>query len=234
MCYSLGVENIPRLLQRSNQHFTYSYEQPPEYQFCQDSVLFPIFVASYLRDQEINPGYRVLDVCSGCGVIGFELTHHEKRISTVDFFEIQTVFYKAFIKNLEITNKDPQLFRFLNESFSRLNENCFSETYDLIVGNPPYFFATDGLNSQTNRSVQDRCRFFLDASLRELILGTANALKRSGQAFLLVKSGIEHGRNSLREIRIWLGAAAGQLNVHFECRIAAEIRGTLVLQISKN
>lgn len=206
--------------------FTYEYSQPAEYHFCQDSVLFPKFIAQYLRAYPVTEEFRVLDVCAGCGVIGFELAHYDPRLKKIDFLELQEPFREHFNANLQITEKSPEDFRFIQANFSELKKPEFANRYDLIVGNPPYFFPGEGRLSPSD--FQNRCRFFLDGDLRTLLEGVLNGLKpNTGVAFLLVKSGEKHGRRSLRDLTLWL---AGRGTV----QIATEIRGTSVLKISKS
>lgn len=205
--------------------FTYEYSQPTEYHFCQDSVVFPKFVAHYLKDRPVTDDYRVLDVCAGCGVIGFELAHHDRRLKKVDFLEIQEAFRSHFAANLEITGQSPAHFRFIHGNYADLKNEQFANQYDLIVGNPPYFFLGEGLLSPSE--FQNRCRFFIDSDLRTLFEGVLNALKpATGTAFLLVKSGEKHGRRSLRDLTLWL---AGRGTVEK----ATEIRGTTVIKVTK-
>lgn len=206
--------------------FTYEYSQPAEYHFCQDSVLFPKFVAQYLKSHPVTDEFRVLDICAGCGVIGFELAHYEPRLKKIDFLELQEEFRKHFDANLQITRKSPEDFRFIQANFSELKKPEFANQYDLIVGNPPYFFPGEGRLSPS--AFQNRCRFFLEGDLKTLIEGVVNALKPdTGVAFLLAKSGEKHGRRSLRDLVLWL---AGRGSVE----VATEIRGTSVLRLSKS
>lgn len=216
--------------------FTYDYAQPDAYHFCQDSVIFPKHVAEALVHREVSPEFRVLDVCSGCGVIGFELAHHDSRLTQVDFMEIQDEFRPAFEQNLTITKRQHSTFRFLNESFENLTQPAKSGIYDLIVGNPPFFLLGEGWLSPS--LTQNRCRFFIDGSLRQLIVGVANALKVGGEAFLLVKSGQKHGRDTDRDMRLWLAGAQFQDTSNGgAARILAEwigdVRGTPVLNLRK-
>jgi tRNA1Val (adenine37-N6)-methyltransferase len=208
-----------------NRTFTYSYEQPAEYRFCQDSIIFPWWVAEQLKQRlDVGPNFRVLDVCAGCGVIGLELAHYEPRLSAIDFLEVQGEFRDSFMKNLQITGRSD--FRFLQMNYRSLLETQSAETYDLIIGNPPYFLPTEGLQSPS--VINNRCRFFIDSDLATLVLATFHALKPGGIAYLLVKSGQEHGRIALNDITLLLaGQAAATVSV------AVEIRNTQVICLIK-
>lgn len=208
-----------------NHQFTYEYSQPDEYRFCQDSVIFPMLVRELLIDVQIGPDYRALDICAGCGVIGFELAHYESRLVHVDFMDVQEIFRPHFEANLKIAGRDRRFFHWLPESFTSLSENRFTGAYDLIVGNPPYFAQGEGRLSKSD--VQNSCRFFLNGDLRALVDGVVNALKPgTGRAYLLVKSGAHHGRRASRDLSLWLAGRA-------VANVIADVRGTDVVEIQR-
>ena len=209
-----------RIESAENHLFTAQYSQPEEYHYCQDSVIFPMFLAAELARVEIGPSFRALDVCAGCGVVGLELAHYEKRIEQFDFMEIQPVFREHFEEN----RGDRPGFRFWEANYDLLLSPELNGTYDLIVGNPPYFIEGEGLLPAS--SVKSRCRFFLDSDAERLLRGCANALRAGGSAYLLMKSGRRHGRDSFSE-------AAAELGDGFDLSIVAEIRGTSVLRIRR-
>lgn len=215
---------IPRFDEAAGHSFTYKYTQPDEYRFCQDSVIFPMFVAEQLKSREIGPEFRALDIGSGCGVIGLELAHYVPTIQLFDFLEIQEHFKPYFEENLKTVGRNEDQFRFINGNYRDLcNENSRA-TYDLIVSNPPYFLPGEGKLSPSE--LRNRCRFFLDSDLETLMLAIANSLKPNGTAYVLTKTGKLHGRNALREIRLHLiGRGAVEL--------VADIRGTGVLKITR-
>lgn len=204
--------------------FTYEYRQPADYHFCQDSVLFPKFVAQELNGLEIGPEFRALDVCAGCGVIGLELAFHEPRLGQIDFLELQREeFEEAFLHNRALAGRGPE-YRFWPANYQVLTLPEHHGMYDLIVANPPYFFRGDGRLAPSQ--FQNRCRFFLDSDLETLLKGVANALKNSGQAFLLMKSGEVHGRDTLRQARLTLAGVAS-------VEVVATIRATLVIRLKR-
>ncbi len=216
-----GILKPVKIHEAVNHQFTYEYSQPADYHFCQDSIIFPQFVAENVKDK-IDAESKVLDLCAGCGVIGFELQHHLPVLRRMDFLEIQAEFKSHFERNRTLTGRSE--FRFLEMNYANLLKSEFANTYDLIVCNPPYFFAGDGRPSPSE--IKNRARFFLDESFENLILGVENALKPGGTAYLLVKSGSRHGRDSWLEIKSLLGSQA-------QGDLLADIRGTGVIRISK-
>ena len=155
------------------------------------------------------------------GVVGLELAHYEPRIEQMDFLELQTAFKTTCEANIQ-NRKD---FRFLNKSYATLKEVDQANTYDLIIGNPPYFLPGEGKLSTS--ATQNQCRFFLNEGPRELIDAILSALKPGAHAYLLMKSGALHGRQAERDLRIWVAGRA-QIN------IPVTIRGTAVIHLRRN
>jgi tRNA1(Val) A37 N6-methylase TrmN6 len=94
----------------------------------------------------------------------------------------------------------------------------------LIIANPPYFFERE--SSLSGVDLNDRARFFLDADLMTLLRGIRNALSVGGRAYVLMKSGKEHGRDAFTSARIEL----------FDCSFErlADIRGTDLVRITRD
>jgi tRNA1(Val) A37 N6-methylase TrmN6 len=196
---------------------SFEYSQPDAYHFCQDSILAPREIARDLRDADVE---RALDVCAGCGVMGFELMHALGRSLPFDFLDVQDDFEPHFRRNLEITGFKGT---WISANYSVLSSPEWSERYDLIVANPPYFFEQEG--SLSASPLNNRARFFLDADLKTLLRGVRNTLRPKGRAYLLMKSGKQHGRDAFTSARIEL----------FDCHLErlADIRGTDLVRITK-
>ncbi len=218
------TQNFPRIDDSPDRKFTYRYAQPEAYHFCQDSILFPLFVATRVRSAGASPA-SALDLCAGCGVIGFELAHHLSSVATCDFVEIQDVFRPYFERNLEITGRSANDFRFLQTNYVTLLTPEYADRYDVIVANPPYFFPNEGKLSPSE--VKNRCRFFLDSDLQTLLRVILHALKLKGEAYLLAKPGEKHGRDSIGEISSFVAELGAT------CEIVADIRGTYALLLTK-
>jgi tRNA1Val (adenine37-N6)-methyltransferase len=140
-------------------------------------------------------------------------------VSNFDFMDVQDEFAAHFQRNIESTRLRGN---WMSANYSVLETAEWSERYDLIVSNPPYFLETE--SSLSPSPLNNRARFFLDADLRTLLRGVRNALTPRGRAYILMKSGKEHGRDAFTSARIEL----------FDCRVEhlADIRGTDLVKIT--
>ncbi len=207
-----------------NTLYSYNYHQPEDYRFSLDSVFLAQKVAGVLMSHENPSNLRVLDLCSGCGVIGLELNFHLKSINKIDFLEVQEVYRPYFEKNVEQAQSKDSEFNFLNMNYAELLNSEHQEKYDVIVSNPPYFFIGEGLLSPNE--FKNRCRFFIDSDFKKLIAATIFSLKPNGKAFMLVRPGSHHGRSLHDEIKT---LSVGMARVE----ILDEVRGTNVVMLTK-
>ena len=214
----------------NKESFTYDYSQPKAYRFSLDSVYLAKVVAEVIPPLADFSDFQVLDLCSGCGVIGMELHFHRPHLRSITFVEVQNEYKSHFETNLKTIEKfhpEQKLnFQLFEINYNQmLKTSRFAEFFDLIVCNPPYFFKDEGLLSPSE--FKNRCRFFLDSDFSTLFETIIYALKPQAQAFVLVRKGTEHGRDPLKEIELILGARA-------TVEPFQEIRGTLVVKIIKS
>lgn len=203
---------------------TLEYFQPDEYHYSLDSVILAHKVAELYEEHASLPQLKVLDLCSGCGVVGLEFFCHLKEIVSIDFLEIQQKYLPYFEKNLHLINPTATDFNFLLMNYQNLNNDFFRNKYDLILSNPPYFFPGEGILSPSD--FKNRCRFFMDSNLEELIKAILFSLKPQGNAYLLARPGTHHGRNLEDQIKKLVGELG-------ETKVVDNVRGTNVLRITK-
>ena len=210
-----------------NSLYTFDYFQPEEYHFSLDSVFLAQKVAKIIQENTLHE-MKVLDLCSGCGVIGLELSLHTPKELTIDFLEVQEIYESFFHKNVELVypqmNKSIDQYRFIKNNYETLLEPRFENLYDLIICNPPYFFKGEGLLSPSE--FKNRCRFFLDSDFKTLIKAILAALKPNCNAYILVRPGDNHGRNPIEEI-------THLLDVFATAQVIDNIRGTNIVEIRK-
>ncbi len=211
-----------------NSQYTYDYFQPEEYHFSLDSVFLAQKVANLIK-MSFKEEMKTLDLCAGCGIIGLELLLHSQKDLSIDFLEVQEVYHSYFLKNVEMIFPNSKIslekYRFLNQNYETLLSKEFENSYDLIVCNPPYFFKGEGLLSPSE--FKNRCRFFLDSDFKTLIKAIIYSLRPSSSAYILVRSGIHHGRDPIAEINAVL-VKEGQ------AKIIDNIRGTDIIEIKKS
>ena len=207
--------------------FTYHYSQPSEYRYSLDSIEFMWKLGKILRANDQLKDLRVLDLCSECGVLGFELNYWiPEKINSIDFIEIQPEYEKHFKLNLEITNNQSKNFNFHRMNFNELPaQNSFNQDFDVIVCNPPYFRSQTAILSSSD--FRKRCHFLLDGNFSELCASLFYSLAPTGEAYVLLKDLTAQGVDQLQELKHFAGA-------EFAVDVLGRIRGIPVVRITKN
>ena len=205
--------------------YTYHYMQPEAYRFSLDSVRFAEFVAGELSARPDLSQVKVLDLCAGCGVIGFELTWHLRELRHVDFIEVQSVYASYFQQNCDIVNRSELQLQWREMNYEELEKPEWRERYDLILCNPPYFMPHQGTLSPSE--FKNRCRFYLDSTFDHLIKAMINALTEEGSAYFLLRSLKQNGSD--------LYATLDRL---LQCKTVtwnkiASVRGNDIVQLQK-
>jgi tRNA1Val (adenine37-N6)-methyltransferase len=151
---------------------------------------------------------KALDLCSGCGIIGLDFIFHSKNsvgvIETFDFMEVQNEYQSYFNTNCKtLLNDLPEIstrLNFLNLNYEDANKTeKFKNNYDLIVCNPPYFLTSQGKMSED--VFKNRCRFFIDSDLKNLIQFIEHSLADKGSAYLIFHDLKDHKINLMAEIQ---------------------------------
>lgn len=216
---------VNKMKMTKNLQYSYEYSQPKGYRFSLDSVFLAQKVAEKLKFSPDLEKMNVLDLCSGCGVVGLELHFHLNTLRNIDFLEIQEIYRPHFETNALQAKRLKSEFHFLQMNYKDLLSQQHREKYDVIVSNPPYFFQGEGLLSPNN-DFKNRCRFFIDSDFHNLIQATLFVLKPKGRAFILARSGSHHGRDLLEEIKkLSVGLARVQ--------VMDEVRGTNIIELIK-
>lgn len=206
--------------------FTYHYMQPDEYRFSLDSIELAKYVAYQMQAQKDLESLRVLDLCAGCGVIGFELAWHLKTLRQIDFIEVQDIYTDYFHQNIAIVNRPELQSRWHLTNYDALLKDSWKNQFDLIISNPPYFQAGHGTLSPS--TFKNRCRFYLDSSFSNFILAMVNSLAEGGVAYFLLRPAQQRRRDLFSETqKLILDAAVSAAKV-------ASIRGNNVILLRKN
>jgi tRNA1Val (adenine37-N6)-methyltransferase len=160
------------------------YFQPPFYRFTTDSIWLADTAAQKFKSSKQK--IKVLDICSGSGVIGLEILQKRQDVEALDFIEIQADFIPYFEKNRELFAKETKV----NFHHKDIRDFETDKKFDLIVCNPPYFLKGSGLIPDDAR--REICRF-ADANFEEILLNKArHLLTNEGQFYFLSQSNHEN------------------------------------------
>lgn len=204
-----------------NQHYTFNYSQPPEYHFSHDSVFLSRRIFELVGDINMTD-FRALDICSGSGIVGMDFLFHRREAGQsvpkdFDFLEIQDDYVPHFKENINRLGPIETDMHFLHRNYDDLQTCEFAGAYDFILTNPPYFFKWQGKMSPSE--FKNRCRFFIDSDLKNLLLGIAAGLKKTGVSYLLLRDLPEHKWDVLAEAK---AICDGKLKVN----VLGDVRGT--------
>ncbi len=210
-----------------NPYYTFNYSQPTEYRFSHDSVFLARRAFELLGGRDFSSRHA-LDLCAGSGIIGMDFLFHRRAAGgslprEFDFLEVQAVYWPHFQENLKRLGELATTCHFLQRNYDDLQRPEFAGKYDLILCNPPYFLQGQGKLSTSE--FKNRCRFFIDSDLKNLLLGIANCLSSEGAAYVLLRDLPEHRRNILEEAR---KVCQGNLQVE----LLGDIRGTHFVKLS--
>lgn len=172
------------------------------------------------RDQDLS-NFDVLDLCSGCGIIGLDFlfhlrTDHKAQPRSLDFVEVQDIYREHFEENLRRLGGPTSSLRFLCQNYETLIKS--PKKYDLILCNPPYFQPHEGKLSPSE--FKNRCRFFIDSSLEVLLQVFQQNLQSNGHAYFLFR---ETPSLKIQDLQKHLKA---------DLQKSREIRGTALVKIS--
>lgn len=152
------------------------YQYTPGYRFSIDSVL----LAHYAK---ISAGEKVLDLGTGCGVIGLILLyrHFELDIQLTGI-ERQAELAALARENIEINGYQDQ-FTLYNEDVADCRRYLQPESFSLVVANPPFYEPGAG---RTSRDTQARVARQLDATgLDAFIEAASYSVKNRGRVVMI-------------------------------------------------
>lgn len=205
--------------------FTYQYSQPTEHRYSIDSIELCWKLGRILNQRNDKQKLRLIDLCAGCGVMGFEIAHWCPRIECVKFIEIQSEYEQHFNENLRVTGRPSESFCFYGINYEELSQHPELKNWaDVVVCNPPYFRPTSG--SLGKSTFRNRCHYLLDSTFEQLCAAILYCTRANAEAYLLLKDLNAQGVDQLAELRSHLGQAASAEKV-------GEVRGVDVIGVYK-
>ena len=153
------------------------YKQPDFYHFSEDSILFTKKVSTLFKTAHSN----VLEICAGCGIIGSELSNLIE-INKMTFIELQSEFEESLDSNLKNFCKAKSA-KYIIGNFLDLN---ISETFDMIVFNPPFFELKEGRLPPDSR--KQHCHFIKQMDFDLMLNKAFDLLNSSGIIYLLMRA----------------------------------------------
>lgn len=171
------------------------YLQPDFYRFSEDSL----HLIRTLQEFNLIKGTKVIDLCAGSGVVGLEYSLRTETVKQLDFCEVQEEFLDYLKKNGELFLKSNIKMHIYHDSYKNiLNRSELKQQYDCVLANPPYFHQGHGLPSPDAK--KNRCRFFIDASLEDLIETYLYLLKPESSGFLVIRNDQKFMNNELSRL----------------------------------
>lgn len=156
--YLLGYKNLK--IVQDNDMFNFSL----------DSVLLPNFVT-------INKGVKkILDI--GCGNAPMPLILSTKTQATITGVEIQKEVYELAMESIKLNNKESQI-KIVNQDIKDFYLKEQTDTYDVIISNPPFFkyLKTSNINKNDYKTI---ARHEVKLNLDELFTVSKKLLKNNG------------------------------------------------------
>lgn len=166
-----------------NNHNHQDYLQPEFYRFSEDSL----HLVRTIDELNLIHGEKVMDLCAGSGVVGLEYSLRTQSVKQLDFCEIQEDFLDYLKQNEKLFLRPGIQSNLYHDSYKNLLQRKeLKHQYDCVLSNPPYFHPNHGLTSPDEK--KNRCRFFMDASLEDLIDVYFHLLKPGAKGFLVIRN----------------------------------------------
>lgn len=145
-------------------------QDPDMFNFSLDSVLLPNFVTINSKIK------RILDI--GCGNAPMPLILSTKTEAKIIGVEYQKEIYNQAKKSVSLNNLDNQI-EIVNADIKEYYKELESDTFDIIISNPPYFKVTE--NSHLNKNdYKTIARHEINLDYKDVMKVSKKLLKNDG------------------------------------------------------
>lgn len=145
-------------------------QNPDMFSFSLDSVLLANFVT---LNKNIS---KILDI--GCGNAPIPMILSTKTDASITGVEIQKEVYDLAVKSISINSLEDRI-SIINDDINNLANNLDTDSYDVIICNPPFFKVSDGSNFN-NSEYKIIARHEVNLNLEQLFSVSKKLLKNGG------------------------------------------------------
>ena len=146
------------------------------FRYGTDAVLLADFV-------NLKSGERVLDFCTGSGIIPLLLLARNKA-SEICGIEIEEEIVKTACKTAKLNGVEDKL-KFICGDIKKASK-IVEGSFDVITCNPPYSKNGSGMMSESNKIA--RARYEVDCTLDDVVKSAAKVLKFGGRFYIVHKA----------------------------------------------
>lgn len=154
----------------------YLIQHPKKYCFTTDAVLLANFVSAKADD-------KVVDLCSGSGVIGI-LVQAKTKANSVILVELQEYLAGMSKRSVQLNGLTDKI-TVINKPLQDINREIGTELYEVVVCNPPYKMKNASLLSHDYE--MDICKHEITVTLEEIIKESGRLLKYGGYFYTINK-----------------------------------------------
>ncbi len=150
------------------------YQDENLYKFTSDSILLAKFC-------NIKHSDRVLDMCAGCGVVGF-YAYSINKFNRLYLNDIQLEMCELIKKNIQLNDLGDKC-DVICKDLSILKVEDFGKPLDVIVCNPPYFKCGGKINEKESVAM---CRHEISTNLKTIVSKASELIKVKGRFYFVI------------------------------------------------
>ena len=144
------------------------------FKFGVDAVLLSDF--AYIKQK-----YRVMDLCSGTGIIPF-LIYGKYDAKEIYGLEVQEDMVEMAKRSVTLNSLDNRV-DFINENLTNISELKKMEKFDVVTVNPPYKLNNAGIVNPSDKMAIARHEVL--CNLEDVIVASRILLKDNGRLFMV-------------------------------------------------